>query len=52
MNINEYNESVRRAIARDKAVNKMQDVSNLGRTAARTVTGADGKKITLRLYGR
>lgn len=52
MNMNEYNKKVRAAISRDRAVNMVQDVSNLGQEDVRTVIDAGGKKIALRLYGR
>lgn len=52
MNTNEYNKKVREAIARDKAVNAAQDVSNLGRHTTRTVATPSGKKVAVRQYGR
>lgn len=50
MNMDEYNRKVREAIARDKAAQAVQDVSNLGRYTTRTVATPSGKKIIL--YGR
>ena len=50
MNMDEYNQKVREAVARDKAVNAAQDVSNLGRHTTRTVATPSCKKIVL--YGR